>query len=248
MCVQSDLTHPSLQPLPVAERIQEEGIIGLVPFSEFSSTAALDIPSIDNLLRGPSLMMSIIEEEQLSDSALVKRISDQIGQLLGGWFAQGLAPHLQLHTSLIPLQLREYYYQVGMNITLDKPTTAFYHMAFKNSPWQVQAVGELNVFHCVSLGRLLAQDEALQEGGYPSKLPFGPIEPLLAQATPNLSLKQLVDRTAEHASNVFDAYLKGESITVKAGVRQGTLGNNSVTLGEFVYYYGIRINLDLRIP
>jgi hypothetical protein len=243
---QSNPRPPSLQPLPVAERIQEESIIGLVPFSEFSSTAALDVPSIDGLLRGTSLMAPSIGEEDLSDPALVKRISDQVGQFLRGWFAQDLAPYIQLHSSLVPLQLREYYQRSGMNITPDEPTTAYYYMAFKVPPWQVQAVGQLDTFHCISLGRFLAQSEALQEGGHPAFRPLGPVESLLAQAALNLPLQLLIDHSTEHATNVYDTYLERQGTTVKAGVRQNLNGGGKAASSERTYYYGVRINLDLR--
>ncbi|MEQ8972096.1 MAG: hypothetical protein RIE73_17085 [Coleofasciculus sp. C1-SOL-03] len=239
-------SFPSLQPLPLTDRINKESIIGIFPFSEAQTTAAINLPSIDSLLKGVGLMVSSIDGEEITDPDLAKRISDELGHLLGGWFAQDLTPYIKLHKSLVSDDVQDSYRRGGMTITWDEPKTAFYYMAFEVPPWQVQAVGEVGVFHSVSIGRSLSQTEAIREGGHPAVHPVGSIEPLLAQATPKLLLKEFSDHSADHATNVFDTYLQRPGLTIKSGVRQRLVdGKAEISSGQ-PYHYGIRINLDLR--
>lgn len=248
MKANSNNPPPSLRPLPLEQRIEGESIIGIYPFSEAETTAAIDLPSADSLLRGVSLMVSRLAGELLSDPPLAQLISNELKYLLGGWFNQDLTPYIQLHRSLISPEVRERYRIGGMTIQWDKPKTAFYYMAFEVTPWQVQAVGELNVFHCVSIGHMLTESKAIREGGHPSFRPLGSIEPLLIEATPNLPLRQLSDHSSEHTTNVFDTYLKNAEITVKSGIRMNIAKHGTVVATEHSYHYGIRINIDLRPP
>lgn len=236
-----------LRPLPPTDRIKQEMVIGLFPGSETESTDEIDLLSRKSLLRGIGLVTPSIGGARVINPDLTKRISDELGQRIGGWFAQDkdIAPHIQLYDSLVSYEERGFYRQGGMAITWDETETAFYSLNFQVDSWQVQAVGEPDVFHCISLSHFLTRDEALRKGGFPSVRPLCSIEPLLDQAMPNLPLKQLVDHSDKHASNVFDVYLKGEGITVKAGVRQSLVGGEPETSGEMAYHYGIRINLYL---
>ena len=238
---------PMLRPLPPTDRIKQEMVIGLFPGSETESTDEIDLLSRKSLFQGIRLVAPSIDGAQVSNPDITKRISDELRQRIGGWFAQDITPYIRLYDGLVSHEGREIYRQGGMTINWDETETAFYSMDFQADSWQVQAVGELEVFHCISLSHFLTRDEALQKGGFPSVRPLGSIEPLLAQAMPNLPLKQLVDHSAKHASNVFDVYLKGEGITVKAGVRQSLVGGEPEISDEMAYHYGIRINLDLRV-
>ncbi|MDZ8236340.1 MAG: hypothetical protein RMZ69_04040 [Nostoc sp. ChiQUE01a] len=239
-------SRSSLQTLSSTERIQGESVIGAYPFFEEQTTAAINLPSIDNLLRGTSLTVSSIDGEQVTDATLVKHISDELGQLLGGWFSQDLTPYIQLHKSLVPQNMQEYYRNSGTTLQPDKPKTAFYYLAFQVVPWQVQALGELGVFHSISISQPLTKAKALQEGGHPSPRPLGSIEPLLADAAPNLSIAKLSDRSAEHPVNVFDTYLQDTWLTIKSGVRLSLTDNGTEVTSQHPYHYSIRINLDLR--
>ena len=246
MCTKNNGSSAALQPLPLAERIEAENVIGIFSLSEVPTTAAINLQSIDNLLKGVDLMVASIDGEELTDLDLAKSISDELGNRFGGWFAQDLIPYIQLHKSLVSQQVQDYYRLGGMNITWDKPKTAFYYMAFEVSPWQVQAVGELGVFHSVSIGRSLSQNEAIGEEGHPAIHPIGSIESLLTQLIPKLPFKELSDRSADYSTNVFDTYLQGSELTVKSGVRQRVFDGKAEISSERYYHYGIRINLDLR--
>lgn len=239
---------PTLRPLSPADRINQEMVIGLFPGSETESTDEIDLISRKSLFQGIRLVAPSIGGAQVINPDLTKRISDELRQRIGGLFAQDIIPYIRLYDSLISHEEREIYRQGGMIITWDETETAFYSMGFQADSWQVQAVGELEVFHCISLSHFLTRDEALQKGGFPSVRPLGSIEPLLSQSMPNLPLKQLIDHSAKHASNVFDVYLKGAYVTIKAGVRMRIIDGEAGFPGEKSYFYSIRINLDLCHP
>ena len=235
-----------LQPLPLSERIEEEMVIGVYPLSEVGSTATVNLLSRESLLKGTGLMVPGIEGNQLTNPRLVKRISKQLAKLLGGWFAQDITPYIELRDSLISQQVEDYYRRGGMTIQREKSQSAFYYLAFQVASWLIQAAGELNVFHCISLGRLLSQDQALQSGGQPSFRPLGSITPFISQATPNIKLHQLTDYSEEHPMNVFDTFLSDAGLTIKAGVRMHLKEGKTVNDNGLPFHYGIRINLDLR--
>ncbi|MBW4617357.1 MAG: hypothetical protein KME21_29900 [Desmonostoc vinosum HA7617-LM4] len=239
-------SRPSLQPLSSTERIEAESVIGAYSFLEEQTTAAINLPSIDNLLRGTSVTVSRINAEKVTNPTLVKRISDELGRLLGGWFSQDLTPYIHLYKSLVSQEMQEYYTNGGMTTHLDKPKTAFYYLAFQVVPWQVQALGELGVFHSISISQPLTKAKALQEGGHPVPRPLGAIEPFLADVTPNLPIAKLSDRSGEHTVNVFDTYLQDTWLTIKAGVRLSLTADNKEVSSEHPYHYSIRLNLDLR--
>jgi hypothetical protein len=133
-----------------------------------------------------------------------------------------------------------------MTIRWDEPKTAFYYLAFQVSPWKIQALGELGVFHCISINQRLTKIQALQEGGHPAFRPLGAVDTLIEHAISNLPFADLIDRTAEHAVNVFDTYLQNTWLGIKAGVRLTLDDDGKEVSMEYPYHYGIRINFDLR--
>lgn len=235
-----------LRPLPVAYHIDEEMVIGIYSLSEAGTSAAINLISRESLLKGVDLMVPSIEGNQLTNPRLVKRISKELAILLGGWFAQDITPFIKLHDSLIAQQVEEYYRGGGMTIQREKSQSAFYYFAFRVDPWVVQAVGESKVFHCISLGHLLSQTQAIQSGGHPYFRPLGSIEPVIIQAAPNINWGQLTDHSGEHPVNVFDTYLSDTDLTIKAGVRMHLKGGRAESIDGKPYFYGIRINLDMR--
>lgn len=237
---------PALKPLTPADRVEEEMVIGGFPFSEAETTAAIDVPSRERLLKGTQLSVLTPSGGQITDPALVRQIDTELEQLLGGWFTGDLEDHIELYDSLVSLQTREYYQSGGMTIQWDEPSEAFYYLAFQVSPWQVQVVGEPGVFHAVFLGHLLTQSEAIGPGGHPRVHPVGAIEPVLAQAVPNIAQRSLVDETDQHAQNVFDTYLVDSGLVVKSGVRMRLAEGGIMAPAEQNHFYGIRINVDLR--
>jgi len=245
--MRADRTSPTtLKPLAANEWIEEEMVIGLYSGAENESTDAMAVPSRDSVLRGVRLMAPRPGGARVTDAALAKRISTELGQQLGGWFGQDLTPYLQLYDSLMSQEERDRLRQGGMTIQEDKTNTAYYSLGFEKDGWRVQGIGELGVFHAVSFGRPLTQAEALGEGGHITRRPLGPVEALLTTAAPSVAGRTLTDRSAEHGANVFDTYLVGQQVTVKAGVRMRLLKGGSSPTDGAPYFYGIRINLDRR--
>jgi hypothetical protein len=223
-------------------------IIGLVPFAEAESTDAITIPSLENLMKGTSLSVPEPEGGRIDNLALAGRISEELGRTLGGWFDTDLVPFIRLYDGLISSQTVEEYRLSGMTITRDQPREAFYFLAFEMAPWQVQAVGEEGVLHAIYIGRSLTSAEATGPGGHPVYRPLGAIQEWLSQAAPKLADLPLTDHSAEHTVNVFDTYLVSPGLIVKAGVRERLMKDGQANPGEQAYVYGIRINLDLRMP
>ena len=239
------LRSSALSPI---ERIEEESIMGLYPLSEAESLAAMAFPSIDTLLRGASLAVQKPGGDQRDHPGTARDVTRELERLLGGWFKSDLFPYVQCYDDLISRQIREGYRHTGVVLPENDLPVAFYYLAFQVPAWQIQAVGALDTFHCIFLGHLLEQTEALREGGHPVVRPLGPIKPLMARATPTLLRRHLADHTAEHAINVFETYLADDRITVKAGVRMRLAAGGTLVSNEKRYFYGIRINLDLRGP
>ena len=235
-------------PLSPADRIAGEMIIGGYPRAEAGTAAALEIPSRDVLLRGTRLSVQPPGGKQVADSGVGRRVAGELGGLLGGWFAGDAAHYIRLYDGLISEELREYHRGGGMAVREDGPGEAFYYLAAAAPPWQVQVVGEPETFHCVFLGRLLTQSEAIGEGGHPLARPLGEVTSLLVKAAPHVARLEFDDRSAGHAENVFDTYLVNAEagVTVKAGVRMRLAEGAAAFEGPEAYFYGIRINIDLR--
>ncbi len=234
------------RPLDASERIVAEMVIGAVPFSEIGNTAAVDVLTRDTILGGTRLAAPVPQGLQLDNADLSRRINEELGQQLGGWFAQDLTQSITLYDSLVSAEERERYRAGGATMQWDQTQTAFYSMGFDASPWRVQAVGEPGVFHAVSLVRDLDDASAMQADGTPAVHPFGAVEDLLAQAAPTVVHRQLRDQTADHAPNIYDTYLTDGGLTIKAGVRTRVEEDGSLPTSGPTYFYAIRINLDLR--
>lgn len=235
-----------LKPLAANDWIEDETVIGLYSGSETESTSAMDVPSRDSLLQGVRLMAPRPGGAIVADAALSRRISDELGQQLGGWFAQDLTPYLQLHDSLLSREERDRFRQGGMTIPEENTKTAYYSLAFEKDGWRVQGIGELGVFHAVSLGRPLTQAEALGAGGHVIPRPLGSVESVISGAAPKIATRNLADRSGEHAPNVFDTYLVDQQVKVKGGVRMRLARGGEASSDVAPYFYGIRINMDLR--
>lgn len=233
-----------IAPLRPEDVITAEAPIGVYSFAEVASTAAVDVPTKAALLGGTGLAAPPPAGAVVDDAGLVEGVADELARLLGGWFAGDLRPYLSLHDSLASPELRNYYAAGGMTMGWDEPATAFYWLAFRSPPWQVQAVGEAGDFHCVSFAHPLAQGEALGEGGHPRPLPVGPPLDLLREAAPGVAALALTDETAHHAPNVFDAYLPAAQVAVKGGVRLRVDGTGAPA-GERPYFYGVRVVVRL---
>lgn len=232
--------------LTSAERIAEEMVIGIFPHSEMQTTAALEIASKESLLRGTSLTIKKPGGKQIVKGALVRQLEQELCTFLGGWFCNDLTSYVGFYDDLIPQSHREQYHKSGVVIPEGKSNEAFYYLVFSVPPWQVQAVGNAGIFHAIFLGRLLSQSQALGKGDHPKVRPIGTIESVLAEAAPNFDLKRLADTTSEHAANVFDTYLVDKGSVVKAGVRMRLEEGGKAFQGEKSYFYGIRINIDLK--
>jgi hypothetical protein len=235
-----------LKNLLPSERIDQEMVIGGYPFSEADTTAALKLPSKENLLRGVRLTVSEPSGHRLTNRRLVRRISRELEHLFGGWFVCDLVPYIQLYDNLVSQEIRDQYCLEGMDINWDEPQTAFYFLSFSVASWQVQAVGEPEVFHCIFLGKLLTKAEVLREEGYPHLYQMKPLPFPLAEAVPKLSIHRLTNSSSRHASNVFDMYLEGHGFNVKTGLRMRLMEDGSEFPGEKSYFYGIRINCSLN--
>lgn len=231
------------EPLPAEDVVTAESPIGIVPFAEFGTTAAVDVPSKGRLLDGIGLMAPPPAGDQVDDPDVVRRVSDELTGLLGGWFDDGVSTHLRLHDSLVSTDVRNHY--AGFAMDWDEPGSgAFSWLAFRSPPWQVQAVGDAGAFHCVSFGHPLAEAAALGDGGHPRRLPVGPPLDLLAEAAPHSTRRDFEDESKSHPKNVFDTYLTAEGMTVKGGVRMRT-DQSGALLG---YFYGIRIVARVARP
>src|SRR5262249_21418914 len=103
-------------------------------------------------------------------------------------------------------------------------------------------------FHSIFLGHPLAASKAVDRGGHPLVRPVGAIDSLLVKAVPAVALYPFADRTTEHAQKVFDTYLLDAATRgiVKAGVRMRLAEGGVAFRGPQAYFYGIRINIDLR--
>src|SRR5207248_6094612 len=107
-----------------------------------------------------------------------------------------------------------------MTVDWDDPATTLFWIAFEADEWLVQGTGQLEDFFCLSFGHFLTPEQAIGEGGHPRPHPLGPVQPIIARSAPRvLERNQLVDRAADHPRNVFDVYLTGPRVTIKAGVR-----------------------------
>ena len=236
------LIRKRLEPLPPAERITEEMVIGIYPQSETDSTAALDVPSRRALLRGTRLSLPKPAGNHVENDELRSTIAAELKDLLGGLFGGDIASYIELFDSLVSQEQRDAYAKSNIPIAWDEPEKAFYYLAFAVSPWQIQAVGEPGVFHCVFFGLPLQSEEAIGAGGHPLVHPAGAIDPLLVDLAPSVSQHSFRDASAEHATNLFDTYLISDDpgIIIKAGVRLRVTQADQTS-----YFYGIRINIDL---
>lgn len=223
---------PLIHPLPPAERFDQDMVVGLVPFAEEGTTDAMPVPSVAQLLRGTGLTVPAPRGE-ISERA-PSRALRELDREFGGWFAEDLSAYISLHSSLAPAEEREGYRRAGVSIAWDQPRNAFYSLAFRAGDWQVQAAGDAGAFHCVFLGRQIAADRVLGEGGHPRPQPLGPVAPVLVEAMPRVDPGRYTDRSASHAPNVFDLYLEKRGSIVKAGVRLASDGR---------YFYGIRVQI-----
>jgi hypothetical protein len=229
-----------------SDMIDQEMVIGTYPFSEAETTSALELPSRETLLGGVRLIVSEPGGHRLTNCRLVRRISKELRRLFGGWFTYDLTPYIQLYDSLVSQQVRDKYRLGGMSINWDKPQKAFYFLSFSAASWQVQAVGELRIFHCIFFGQPLTRAEAIGGEVYPFFFQVDPVPSLLAEAMTKLSIHRLNDSTSKHASNLFHTYLEGYRIKVKAGIRMRLMKDGSEFPGDKPYFYGIRVNCDLR--
>lgn len=225
-----------LKRLPSAARIGDETVVGVYPLAEEESAAAMDLPTVERLLRGTRLTVPKPEGDRTirKDAG---RIPSQLASLLGGWFAQPLAPFLELHDSLVSQRQRDELAAGGASIAWDRPQHAFYDLSFLNGEWQAQACGDLDALHCIFLGHLVDEPHAIADGGHPRAQPLGPSAALLAEAVPALDLRSYRSQLGSHAPNVFDCYLVHGNSKIKAGLRHSE---------QHGYFYGIRIDIVLR--
>jgi hypothetical protein len=213
-------TRETLLPLPASERIANEMIIGVYPASETErpTTASVQALSKETVLLGTKLCVPLPAGKPISDPDQKQRIADELRQYFGGWFENDLTPYIQLHDD-------------------------FYYLAFCSPPFQVQCIGAAQAFHAVFIARRLTESEAVGEGGHPRFRPLGEVDSLLRRVAPEIAAQSLTDRTAEHASNVFDAYLTDDrGVIVKAGVRLCLTEAGELFPGPEAYFYGLRIN------
>lgn len=240
-----------LRVLPADARIECELVLGgyvtKVPTATRSfMTAAINLPSRKWILEGDSLTVYRPQGNFIDNATLTKRISEELGAVFGGWFTQDLTAYIQLHDGLVSDETKERYRSGGMTIDWDEPQAAFYYLEFEASPWQVQGIGELGQFHVIFLGRFISAEEAVGPGGHPLHRPLGAIDAVLSSATPCVMEQAFAD-LSEAYFNVFDFYLEREMTTVKAGVRQRLdEAGNTVASQDQSYFYGIRVNVDLR--
>ncbi len=162
-------------------------------------------------------------------------------------FTEDLEPYIELYDGLASERSCPDDFSRGAEDRGGEFEAPYYYLAFFRSGWQVQVVGRRAIFHCVFLGHELSESAAVGAGGHPIARPLGPVDSLLAKAAPRIARQHLDDYSAAHAENVFDAWLEntGAGLIVKAGVRM-RLTINANSLQSKGYFYGVRINFDLR--
>jgi hypothetical protein len=237
--------------LSLEKSIQGEAIIGgYLTKSPSTTTAfatqAINLPSKRWILDWPNLSVYHPQGNRLTNPDLSKKVSEELGFLLGGWFTEDLTPYIELYDSLVSTETKKRYSSGGMRIIWDEPKTAFYYLAFESLPWQVQATGEPGEWHAIFIGRYISKEQALQAGGHPVLKPLGDIKPILLNSAPKVLAQSMSDKSTQHL-NVFDVYWENALYTVEAGVRQNVAQDGQPSLSaEETYFYGIRINIKLH--
>jgi hypothetical protein len=234
-----------MRPVESSEIVEGESPIGAVPFAELGTAAAIDLPSRQRMLEGHALVVAPPGGEIVEDAKLVAEVGEELARYLGGWFAADLSAFTRLHDSLATAELRAMAHGPGTTLTLESPRSSYYFVAFEEEGWQVQAAGESGDFHCVSFSRPLSAEDALGPGGHPRSLPSQRASDLVRAAAPEVDVDGLRDEAAAHPANLYDTYLSGRGVVLKAGIRLRVGAGGAPAGGATPCLDAVRLNLDL---
>ena len=225
----------SLTPLPAAEIIKNESVIGAFPLSESGIFSAVKTPNAESILKDVKLMTPVLEDNIFEEADSKRGISNEINSAFGGWLSGDLTAFITLHTSLDD----EHKYP-------DAAHETYYCLLAKKGDWVIQIIGNPGTFHCVSLCKEMLFDQVMEKPGFLKYRPLGKLHDFLVASFPQLRSYKFNDTSGQHAKNVYDYFLVSQNIEIKAGTRVIYARSNHASYEKYIY--AIRINIKEKNP
>lgn len=237
-CSHQKRSMPATQKLGHELLILQEAIIGLHAPDPSEAMLNVNLPLERTILGRNRISLGACEGPEVDAASTRNAALAELEVLLGGVFSKNLLPEVTMHSSLVSDAELAKYSAPGIQVSLDKPQVAYYHLVHTWRDWQVHALGEPGRFHAVFIGKEIPASTALLPDGTVSDSIQPEVVATLGEICPKIRLNELTEVTDLPRSNWIAGW-DGDKITLRIGVRQWV--RDEVSL-ETRYFAGARIN------